>query len=142
MRVHLPAANREVGFVDVLGLLGLGGLLVARWVPLARLLPFWGCTLREATGWPCLGCGLTRVAERVAHLEVAAAWDANPLRTVAALLFVLTALVTLGHLAFALPIPRVSLEPREARALRVAVALAVAVNYAWMVLKTRFPHLL
>ena len=142
MRMRLSPPNRDVGFLDVLGLVGLAGLALARWVPVARLVPFWGCPLREATGWPCLGCGLTRVAERVAHGQLAGAWDANPLGTVAALLFALAGLWTLAHLAFRVPVPEVSLTPREAWALRWALGVAVAVNYAWVVLKTRFPHLL
>src|SRR4051812_4705515 len=102
MKISWSRANRQFGFIEALGVTGLAGLLVGRFVPVARL-PFWGCVLRQRTGWPCLGCGLTRVADRVAHFNVAGAWDANPLGTVAALLFASCALYTLLHLSFGVP---------------------------------------
>lgn len=142
MKVSLPPRNRRLGTVDVLGIIGVVGLLVARYIPVARIMPFWGCVLREQTGWPCLGCGLTRVADRVSHLNLAGAWDANPLGTVAALLFALAAVAMVLHLVFALPIPEVQLSPREWGVVRVVLPTLVVVNYAWVVVKTRFPHLL
>ncbi|MBZ4421190.1 DUF2752 domain-containing protein [Myxococcus sp. RHSTA-1-4] len=142
MKVLIPPRNRHLGTVDVLGIIGVVGLLVARYIPVARIIPFWGCVLREQTGWPCLGCGLTRVADRVSHLNLAGAWDANPLGTVAALLFALAAVAMVLHLVFAVPIPEVQLSPREWGVLRVVLPTLVLVNYAWVVVKTRFPHLL
>ncbi|HEX8820429.1 MAG TPA: DUF2752 domain-containing protein [Archangium sp.] len=142
MKVTVPKPNRTLGFTDALGLVGLVGLLVARYIPVARLIPFWGCALRETTGWPCLGCGLTRVADRVAHFNLAGAWDANPLGTVAACFFALMVVVTVLHLVFAMPIPEVDLSPREWHRVRIAMALLVAVNYAWVIVKTKFPYLL
>jgi hypothetical protein len=141
MTLRFPKPNRSFGFLDVLGLTGVLGLLVARFVPVARL-PFWGCALRRTTGWPCPGCGLTRVAEHVAHGDLARAWDANPLGTAAALLFALAALLSLAHLAFKLPMPEVELSRREALALRVGIGLLVVVNYAFLIVKTKFPGLL
>lgn len=136
-----PRPNRTFCFVDALALTGLLGFLVARFVPVARL-PFWGCVLRQTTGWPCLGCGLTRVADRMAHFNVAGAWEANPLGTVAASLFVLAIAASFLHLAFAVPLPRVSLRPREAFALRLLVGVAVVANYTFLVVKAKFPQLL
>lgn len=142
MQLAWPKPNRTPGFVDVLGLIGLVGLLVARFVPVARLVPFWGCILRERTGWPCLGCGLTRVADRVAHFNLLGALQANPLGTVAALAFALCAVAMLLHLAFAMPIPRLRLSPREAFWGRVLLVALVLANYAFVVVATRFPSLL
>ncbi len=142
MKVLIPPRNRRFGTVDALGLAGILGLLVARYIPVARIIPFWGCVLREQTGWPCLGCGLTRVADRVSHLNFAGAWDANPLGTVAAFVFALLAVVMVLHLVFAMPIPEVQLSPREWRVLQVVLPMLIVVNYAWVVVKTRFPHLL
>jgi len=127
--------------VDVLGLMGAVGFLVARFVPLAKL-PFWGCELRQRTGWPCPGCGLTRVAERMALGNVAGAWEANPLGTVAALLFAVATLISIAHLAFKLPIPIVELTRREASALRWSIAVLAILNYAFVIAKTRFPGFL
>ena len=141
MKLDWPKPNRTLGFFDVLGLLGLLGLLVARFVPVARL-PFWGCVLRQTTGWPCPSCGLTRVAERVAHGNLAGAWEANPLGTVGALLFALTALISLLHLLFKLPIPDVRLTRREAFLTRATIVLLVLFNYAYLIVKAKFSGLL
>ena len=141
MKLDWPKPNRTLGFFDVLGLLGLIGLLVARFVPVARL-PFWGCALRQTTGWPCPSCGLTRVAERVAHGNLAGAWEANPLGTVGAVLFALIALVSLLHLLFKLPIPDVRLTRREAFLSRATIVLLVVFNYAYLIVKAKFPGLL
>ena len=115
--------------------MGLCGLLLARYVPVARL-PFWGCVFRDTTGWPCPGCGLTRAADRLVHGELALAFDAHPLGTVAYLLFALAAFGTVLHLVFALPMPRVSLSEREARVARVAVFAAVLASYAYVLART------
>ena len=141
MKVAWPKPNREVGFVDALALTGLCGLLVARFLPVARL-PFWGCALRQHTGWPCPGCGLTRAAEGVAHLHLAAAWAANPLGTVAALAFAAAIVVSLLHLALKMPLPHLVPTRREARALRYGLAVSVVINYAYLILKAKFPALL
>jgi hypothetical protein len=141
MKVTWPKANREFGLLDALGVTGLCGLLVARFIPVARL-PFWGCVLRQRTGWPCLGCGLTRVADHVAHFDLGRAWAANPLGTVAALLFALAALYCVLHLTLKLPAPRVELSPKEAWALRAALVVAVVVNYGVVVVRAKFPQLL
>ncbi|MFP2925729.1 DUF2752 domain-containing protein [Pyxidicoccus sp. 3LG] len=142
MKVIIPPRNRRFGTVDALGLAGILGLLVARYVPIARIIPFWGCVLREQTGWPCLGCGLTRVADRVSHLNFVGAWEANPLGTVAAILFALAGVAMVLHLVFAVPIPEVQLSPREWNVVRLAMPVLIVVNYAYVVVKTRFPHLL
>jgi hypothetical protein len=136
-----PRPNRSLGFVDALALTGLLGFLVARFIPVAKL-PFWGCTLRSTTGWPCPGCGLTRVAEGIARGELLAAWEANPLATVAALGFVVAITLSALHLVFALPLPQLRLEAREASWARRAVVALVVVNYAWVVLRVRFPDVL
>lgn len=141
MKLHWPKPNRTMGLFDVLGLMGILGFLVARFVPVARL-PFWGCALRHATGWPCPSCGLTRVADRLAHGNLVGAWDANPLGTVAALLFGAVALASLLHLVFKVPIPEVELSKREAFLVRAAIVLLVVVNYAYMIAKAKFPWLL
>ncbi len=141
MTTTWPRPNRTVGFIDALALTGLTGLLIARFVPVARL-PFWGCVLRQHTGWPCPGCGLTRAAERVAHFNIAGAWEANPLGTVAALSFVVTIVLSFLHLLFKMPLPTLVPSRREALVLRLTLAASVVMNYGYVILKTRFPALL
>lgn len=141
MQLSWPGPNRKIGVIDALALTGVVGLLVARFIPIARL-PFWGCKMRELTGWPCLGCGLTRVADRMSHFNFAGAWEANPLGTIAAALFMVCIVLSVLHLAFKVPLPTVSLSAREWTFVRVALVAAVVVNYAWVAVKTKFPHVL
>lgn len=140
MKLHWPKPNRSIGFVDALAITGAVGFLVARFIPIARL-PFWGCALRKYTGWPCLGCGLTRVADRFSHGNIAGAWDANPLGTLFAAGFALCILASLLHLGLGVPVPNPEVSAREARWMRIALVAAVVVNYAYVVVRTRFPQL-
>ena len=141
MRLEWPVPNRRFGVLDALAVTGLVGLLVARFVPVARL-PFWGCAFREMTGWPCPGCGLTRAADRLSHLNFAGAWDANPLGTIAAVGFMVAIVLSALHLAFRMPMPSVRLTATERTGGYVLLALAVLLNWSWVVMKTRFPELL
>jgi hypothetical protein len=131
MTLRWPARNRDFGFLDVLGLFGVLGLLVARFIPVARL-PFWGCAIRQTTGWPCPACGLTRVADHVSQGDFAGAWGANPLGTVAAVIFALLGAWMLLHVVLAIPWPEVELREEESRWLRTAAVLSLVVNYSWM----------
>jgi len=128
--------QRRFGLLHALGLGGLLGLVAARMLPLQQL-PLFHCAFREATGWPCPGCGLTRVAVRVAHGDMAGAFDANPLGALAALAFASCALLAALQLLFRLPLPLVQLSEREARATRLVVFSALAANYAVVVVRVR-----
>lgn len=139
MHLTWPPPNRRFAFVDALAITGLLGLLIARYVPVAKL-PFWGCAFRDLTGFPCLGCGLTRVAERMSHFNFAGAWEANPLGTVAAGLFMLSIVASVAHFAFRMPYPELHLSPFMRRWLRVGIVALVFVNWAWMAVNHRFPE--
>lgn len=139
MTWHWPKPNRSIGALDAIALIGLVGLLVARFVPIARL-PFWGCVFREQFGWPCLGCGLTRVADRMSHFNVAGAWDANPLGTLFALGFMIAIVWSALHLLFKVPVPDVQLSARAGRWSRIALGVAVLLNWVWVVVKFRYPE--
>lgn len=119
--------------VDALGLIGLVGFAIARYVPVARLVPFWGCGFRKVTGIPCPGCGLTRVAERFAHLNLLGALEANPLGTVAAGLFFVAIPASALHLILRVPIPELVLDEREWRWVRWSALILFCLNYAWVV---------
>lgn len=140
MKLTWPAPNRRFGAVDALGVTGLLGLLVARFIPIARL-PFWGCALRERYNWPCLGCGLTRAADHVSHFRIIEALEANPLGAIAAVLFALCAAWSFLHLVFRVPVPDVTLSAGEGRALQVGVLLAIVVNYGFVAARMRYPEL-
>ena len=62
MQLVIPERNRSFGPVDAMALIGVVGFSIARWIPIATLVPFWGCGIRKMTGVPCPGCGLTRAA--------------------------------------------------------------------------------
>jgi hypothetical protein len=135
-----PPPNRRIGTIDVFGLIGLGGLLIARYVPIAVMVPFWGCTFRKVTGYPCPGCGLTRAADRFSHFNVIGALKANPLGTVAACFFAWCAVATLIHLVFKVPLPELSLSEREWRLVRWAALILFAANYLFVIYAHRVLH--
>ena len=60
----------------------------------------------------------------------------------AALFFALMVVVTVLHLVFAMPIPQLHLSPTEWHRARIAAATVILLNYAWVVVKAKFPHLL
>lgn len=138
VKVSWPAPNRKLGVMDAMGFLGLAGLLVARYVPVAKLVPFWGCGFRQMTGIPCPGCGLTRVADHFAHLHFKAAFMANPLGFLAACFFAFAAVATVLHLVFKVPLPTVWLEDREWVWLRNAVIGVAVANYAFVLAAHRY----
>jgi hypothetical protein len=133
VKVYLPPRNRTFGPGDAMGLMGLVGLAVARWVPFATLIPFWGCGFRKVTGIPCPGCGLSRVADRFAHLHLLGALQANPLGTVAAAFFALMVVLSALHLGLGVPMPELVLDQREWRRVRWLAVVLATVNYGWVV---------
>lgn len=133
MQLVIPRPNRSFGTVDALALIGVVGLAIARWVPIAMLIPFWGCGFRKLTGIPCPGCGLTRVADRVAHFNVLGALKANPLGTVAAVGFALAIVASVAHLTFKVPVPELVLDDREWKRVRWGAVALFALNYAWVI---------
>src|SRR5690242_14355323 len=120
MQIAWPQPNRKFGTIDAVGLVGFVGLFVARFIPVAKLIPFWGCAFRTITGWPCPGCGLTRAADRFAHLNIFGALKANPLGTFAAACFAVAVVWSALHLAFKVPTPEVELTNKDWDRLRNA----------------------
>ena len=99
---------------------------VARFAPLAP-----GCVFHALTGVPCPGCGTTRAVLALAHGDVLAALGWNPLA--AATLLAGGAACALAPLWLALRGP-VPVLPRQLPvAARVALVLAVAANWAWLI---------
>ncbi len=129
----MPARNRSFGALDALALIGVVGFAIARWIPVARLIPFWGCGFRKMTGIPCPGCGLTRVADRFAHFNLLGALKANPLGTMAASFFALAIVYSALHLIFRLPVPEFVLDQKEWRRVRWGMVTIFALNYVWVI---------
>jgi hypothetical protein len=136
MTLDWTPRDRRFTVLHALGLAGVMGLLVARFIPVARL-PFWHCVFREHTGWPCPGCGLTRAAEGLAHLRLGFAFESNPLGALVGCLMAGAAVLGLAQWVFRLSLPVPRLSPAEARAGRAAVVAAVLANYAFVIVQTR-----
>jgi hypothetical protein len=125
---------RAVAGRPPLGAVFLGiGLLAAAVVRLLHLdaLPFYVCYFRGLTGWPCMTCGSTRALGALARLDLAAAVTANPLAVAVGVALGLwgVADLTLAARGRALS---VEVSPAVARALRIAVVLAVAANWLYL----------
>jgi hypothetical protein len=136
MTLDWTPRERRFTVLHALGLAGVLGLVVARFVPVARL-PFWHCVFREHTGWPCPGCGLTRAADGLAHLRLGFAFQSNPLGALVGCLLAGAAVLGLVQWAFRLSLPVPRLSAGEARAGRAAVVAAVLANYAFVIVQTR-----
>ena len=136
MTLDWTPRERRFTLLHALGLAGVMGLLVARFVPVARL-PVWRCALREHTGWPCPGCGLTRAAEGLAHLRLGFAFESNPLGALVGCLLAGAAVLGLLQWVFRLPLPVPRFSPGEARAGRATVVAALLANYAFVIVQTR-----
>ena len=125
----VPSLPGNAIAISALHLLALAtaGLLPLDAPPLSLL----ACPFRAATGLPCLGCGCLHAFAAVAHLDLGAAFLANPLGSVVAIggtgFAVSTALRVCGvHLAT----PRMG--PARARFARIAIAVAVLANWCFV----------
>jgi hypothetical protein len=137
VQLYIPPRNRIFGALDAMGVIGLCGLLAARFVPIARWVPFWGCGFRRVTGIPCPGCGLTRVADRFAHFHWVGAFKANPLGSLTAAFFAACVVGSALHLAFGMPLPELILDDKEWRRARWAAVLLFLANYAFVIYSFR-----
>jgi hypothetical protein len=137
VHVALGPKDRTITSFEVLGIVGIIGLFVARFIPIAKLIPFWGCGFRRLTGYPCPGCGLTRAADHFAHLHFYTAFTSNPLGMMAAGCFAIAALWSLLHFAFKLPTPRLFMDDEDWRWLRNVAIIAFVINYGFVIVQHR-----
>lgn len=112
------------------GALALTAVLLAPLATdLAPLLP--GCLFRELTGLPCPTCGATRAALALTRLDLAGAIAFNPLATLGALVFILGGAAAAGGSLAGRPLRE---PPLAGPALRWAAVVALAANWAWILL--------
>ena len=128
-------ARATAGWPELYGAIALALVFVARFVPLARFWPGWGCKFRELTGWPCFSCGMTRSFDWFAQGRFLDAFVINPAG------FCLAcggALLTLSLVLAPLRPPRPVLDvtPRGARALRGAAIALCLLNWGYLLLRT------
>lgn len=92
------------------------------------------CPAKAFTGVPCPACGSGRALEALARLDLPAAFHSNPLFALAALAFLAGGLAALAAALSGRGVP----EPRTLPvAARVAAVLALAANWAWLLLDGR-----
>ena len=98
----------------------------------ASILP--PCPVKALSGIPCPACGSGRAALALARFDVLAALAWNPLFTFAAFTFVAGGLAALAAAIASRGVPEPRTLPVPAR---VALVLALAANWAWLVLDGR-----
>jgi hypothetical protein len=129
IRWSAPAGRLPLGAI-------LGGiaLLGTAAVGLLRLdhLPFTVCYFKALSGLPCATCGSTRAAGCLAHGDLLGALAMNPLATVGLLALVPWALADLVLLTHRRALD-LSVSTRAGHVLRVAVVLALLVNWAYLI---------
>ena len=113
------------------------GIAVAGTAAVALLgldrLPILVCTFRAVTGIPCLTCGATRAAARLAFGDVAGALAMNPLATIGALGLVPWGIADLALLLRGRALAVEVAGPATAWALRGLAVAAVVANWAYLV---------
>ena len=105
-------------------------LLRPFWLALALFMP--ACPFRAITGVPCPTCGTTHAAVALLHGHVGAALAANPLATMAGMMFLAGGMVAPIWVAFSWPLPEIPMPPPWARA---AIAVAVLAGWAYAVVR-------
>ncbi len=127
-------ARPTVGLLEIYGAIGVVLLLVARFVPLARL-PYWGCGLRKLTGYPCLACGMTRSFDWFAQGRLLDSFLVNPLGFLLAVASVV-GVVYLVLRPLRLPRLEVELSDRAGFLVRVAAIVLIFANWGYLVTRT------
>jgi hypothetical protein len=122
------AADRRLGLIW--GAVALAAAVLVHFAtPLAPLLPH--CLFRELTGLPCPTCGTAHAALALARLDLPHALAFNPLATLGALVFLVGGVAAAAASLAGRPLT----EPRlSGPAPRSAALLAVAANWAWLLL--------
>ena len=129
------ALARDFGHAEVFAVIGLLSFAVARYLPVLAI-PL-VCPARALTGLPCPTCGMTHAFVAVAHGDVAAALAASPAGALLAALAWLLSAADLVRLVVGARLPAVP--ERTARLLVAAGAVALVVNWTWMIARELLP---
>lgn len=126
-----------IGWPEVYGGIILALVLVARFIPLARWLPTWGCKFRELSGLPCFSCGMTRSFDWFARGRFLDAFLINPMGFLLACTGAILAIYLVAA-PLRLPRPLLELTPHGALALRVTAICACLLNWVYLLIRTRY----
>ncbi len=121
----------QIEFGIIYGGISLAGLLSARLLPVARLLP--SCLIKEFFGFPCPTCGATRSVVRLSYGDLRGSFAANPLVSLALVSTVIFFLWSVASLIMGLPRIELVLSEREKNRMRAGVILLVVANWLYLV---------
>jgi hypothetical protein len=133
--LRLRGADGGLPLGAIFAAIGIAGCLGVGLLHLDRL-PINFCMFKRLTGWPCPTCGGTRTLGRLFALDVWGALTMNPLAALGALALLAWGVADLALLARGRSLA-VSVSPRMASALRVGLAAAVALNWAYLIVAGR-----
>lgn len=134
IRFYRPK-QRTWGPFEAYGAIVIFLVLVARFVPLARWLPFWGCAMREHLGIPCLSCGMTRALDWFAQGRLIDSLLINPLGFALAASG-LVGCVYLVALPLRLPRLELRLSERAGTVARYLVLVGLAANWGYLITRS------
>ena len=124
-----------LGWCEFYGCMILAAVFTARFVPVARILPGWGCIFRKMTGgWPCLSCGMTRSFDWFAQGRFGDSFLINPLGFCLALFGVLITLYTLAA-PLRPPRPRLILGNKVRIAAGIFLSAAILGDWAFLLIR-------
>jgi len=124
----VPGALPLGALLGALGVAGVGVLFLLRVMQLHQVV----CYFKAITGLPCMTCGGTRATWRLLALDPAGALVLNPLATVAVVGVAAWAVADLVLMPRRSAL-RLRLSPRAAGIARVAGALALLLNWAYLI---------
>jgi hypothetical protein len=131
MNATLCRLNPRENDPELLALGGSAGALAYGCAWLAAGLPLPPCAFRAVTGCPCPTCGATRCVLALLHGRVAEAAGWNPLVLAGLAGLAVLNLYAAAVLVARLPRVRLSLSGVEARCMRAAFGILLAVNWAY-----------
>ena len=137
MAEGVPRRSPAVQLGLLWGAAAVSAVALAPFAPrlLKLFVPVWPrCPVKLLAGIPCPACGSGRATSALARLDLLPAFFSNPLFTVAVLVFLVGGLVALAAALAGRGVPDVRTLPVP---VRVGLVLALAANWAWLLLDGR-----
>ncbi|HLA79352.1 MAG TPA: DUF2752 domain-containing protein [Vicinamibacteria bacterium] len=135
LRFRLLAQAGATPLGAIFAAIGVAGAMAVGWLHLDHL-PFTVCSLKALTGIPCFSCGGTRALGRLFAFDLGGALAMNPLMTLGGLGIAIWGLADLALLPWGRAV-RVQVPPMVARVLRIAIVVALVLNWVFLVVAGR-----